>query len=92
MLSDPHPLVQDAAASLAKTFESATFEGALIRELDQGRHSQDVMKTMIAVLGGRNTEASRQAIERMASRRIVFRKRDRELRAHARKVAERVAA
>ncbi|MCP3976956.1 MAG: HEAT repeat domain-containing protein [bacterium] len=86
MLSDPHAMVQETAASLAKTFESAAFEAALIRELDQGKHPQEVRMTMIEVLGGRDTETSRQAINGLANRRLVFRKRDRELRAFARNV------
>jgi HEAT repeat protein len=92
MVADPHPLVREAAASLAKTFESATFESALIRDLESGKHSQDVMVAMIAVLGGRDTAAARLAMQRMANRRLVFRRKDRELRAHARRLVSGVAA
>jgi hypothetical protein len=92
MLADPHPLVRDAAVSLAKTFESVAFESALIRDLETGKHSPEVLAAMIAVLGGRNTDTARQAMERMASRRLVFRRRNRELRAHARRLVSGVAA
>ncbi|MDH3308681.1 MAG: hypothetical protein OEO77_14340, partial [Acidimicrobiia bacterium] len=78
--------------SLAKTFDSASFESALIRELDSGKHPQEVLLSMIDVLGGRDTSSSRQAIERLAGRRLVLRKRDRELRAEARRMMAGVAA
>jgi hypothetical protein len=92
MLADPHQLVQEAAASLAKTFDSTAFEAALIHELEQGKHTQEVMIKMIEVLGGRDTDTSRDAITRLAARRLVFRRRDRELRAHARRIVATVAA
>jgi len=92
MLADPHPLVRDAAVSLAKTFDSVAFESALIRDLETGKHSPEVLAAMIAVLGGRNTETAHQAMERMASRRLVFRRRNRELRAQARRIVSGVAA
>ena len=92
MLTDPHPMVKEAAGSLAKTFDSANFESALIRELDSGKHPQEVLLSMIDVLGGRDTSSSRQAIERLAGRRLVLRKRDRELRAEARRMMAGVAA
>ncbi len=91
-LADPHPLVREAAVSLAKTFDSVAFESALIRDLETGKLSQPAMVAMVAVLGGRNTDAARQAMERLASRRLVFRRRDRELRAHARRFVSGVAA
>jgi hypothetical protein len=92
MLADPHSLVREAAASLAKTFDSKKFEAALIRDLETGKHSQEVMVAMIAVLGGRNTDSARAAMQRLAGRRLVFRRKDRELRAYARRMVSRVAA
>lgn len=92
MLADPHPLVREAAVSLAKTFDSAKFETSLIRDLETGKHSQEVMVAMIAVLGGRDTDSAREAMGRLANRRLVFRRRDRELRAHARRIVAGVAA
>ncbi len=92
MLGDPHPIVREAAASLAKTFDSKSFEAALIRELEKGKHPQQVQLTMISVLGGRDTNASRDAIERLAGKRVVLGKKNRQLRAHARQIMSEAAA
>jgi hypothetical protein len=92
LLADPHHTVQEAAASLAKSFESASFEASLIRELEAGKHSQEVLLMMVEVLGSRRTDSARSAIKRLAGRRLVFRKRDRELRSKARRMTTKVAA
>lgn len=92
LLSDPHPMVRDAAASLAKTFDSKNFESSLIREFEEGKHPQEVQMVMVDVLGGRATSPSQQAIARIARKKLAFRKRDRELRAYARQILARVAA
>ena len=92
MLADPHPIVQEAAASLAKSLESTKFEAALIRELEKGKHPPDVAVRMVDVLGGRDTDEARAAVARLAKRRLAIRKRDRELRAKARAVVGSSAA
>lgn len=92
LLEDPHPMVREAAVSLAKSFDSTGFESALIREVHNGKHSAESQKAMIEALGGRDTPPAREALERIAGKRLVFRKRDRELRDHARRVMRGVAA
>ncbi|NND03569.1 MAG: HEAT repeat domain-containing protein [Acidimicrobiia bacterium] len=92
LLADQHPMVREAAASLAKTFDSAGFEKSLIREFQSAKHPQEVQMVMVEVLGGRETSASLDAIKKVAHKRLVLRKRDRELRAYAREVMSKAAA
>jgi len=92
LLADEHAIVREAAASLAKTFASTSFESSLIREFESSKHPQEVQILMVDVLGGRDTAASQEAIHRIAHKKLVFRKRDRELRAYARQIVSRAAA
>jgi len=86
MLSDPHPLVQEAAASLAANLDSPAFDTGLVRELESGKYDLEVLIKMVALLGARRTPTAQTALERLGARRLVLRKRDRELRATARRV------
>lgn len=92
LLTDPHPIVQEAAASLVKTVASPSFEVALIKEIEGGKHPREVMVTLVEALSARDTDTARRAIARLARKKVVLRKRDRELRAHARRLTTEEAA